>query len=197
MMEQRRKKQPFPAERGDLHPRRQARWAGLLLAACLLPLIPASVAADSATVWLLKTDPTLFQALNGKPSASISKQGVTATLSASVGVLHHSKTGGFGVDAPTQDDPDGIDKGEYIDLVFDRDLYFSAFSVSSFSQKNGDVGIIKLKNTEMFVIRKTGYQKVEPFLIPAGWVLRIEGVEGAGKDTPNGWSFSSFSTYLP
>ena len=89
----------------------------------------------------LLNDSTIYSVLDNQASASVTNGGIIATLTASDGVLNRTSLG-FGMNGSGTDDTDGMNAGQYIDLVFNQDVSFMNMNVSSWGAS--DAGVVQL-----------------------------------------------------
>ncbi len=170
----------------------------LFLAGCTwLACSTSALAGNGNVVWLWGTDPDLYLPLEGREAVTVTNKGVVATITTSGGDLRHTRTVGLSVQSGGETELKGMSPGEFIDFSFDQPVMFKAYFVGSWSKKYGDEAVISLNGSEMAVITSTGYHEVEPFFVPAGWVLRFQGTSGSSPERRQGWSLTSFTTSRP
>lgn len=154
-----------------------------------------------------------IEALDEAAAFSITRGGITANLSANLGVLNQTNSG-FGINAPTGcDNSDGIDQGcgtpEAVSVGFDQAVEFVSFSVSGFSGDDEGRAVLNLDgalNSNVVAIQvdfdSFGTYNFEdlaptfaPFLLTPGFTFDISSL----SDNPNvlpdslGFSFDSFT----
>ena len=86
-------------------------------------------------------DASVYSLLDNQLSGSVTNSGLVVTVSASDGVLNRTSSG-FGLNGAGTDDTDGLNAGQYIDLVFDQDVSFENVNVSSWGAS--DAGEVQL-----------------------------------------------------
>ena len=131
-------------------------------------------------------------AIEGSPIGSVSKDGLTATLTANIGILNQTNSG-FGINAPGGgDDTDAIDGDlgiESIAIIFDQSVTLDQLVLSSFTiTENAGLGIAGvdtiLSGTQP---SKDIYDFSIGNSIPVGQSLTL------AFDDGNGFSFDEFT----
>ena len=91
-------------------------------------------------------DAAIYNVLDDKASGSVVVDGVTATLTASHGVLNRTGSG-FGVNdlSTSSDDTDALNANQWIDVEFDQAVIFTNLNVSSWG--TNDTGEVRLAPT--------------------------------------------------
>lgn len=161
-------------------------------AMCVGVMLAANVFADVLS-FDLKGDAAVYGLLDDKMSGSVTNSGLIVTVTASDGVLNRT-TSGFGVNGLGTDDTDGLNSGQYLDLVFNQNVVFSNVQVSSWGAS--DAGEVQLGLP--FVVQGSIASSGETtfgFEVLAGDVVRIAATADSGAD--NGFSVDGFSVAIP
>jgi hypothetical protein len=135
-------------------------------------------------------DSAIYSVLDNQAAGSVVVDGLTATLTASDGVLNRTASG-FGVNGtPTTDDTDALNTDQYIDIVFDQTVVFSNLNISSWNSGT-DVGEVQLGSsfTTQGGIQGTGDTDYH-FQVNHGETIRIF---ATNTDVGNGFSVDSFT----
>lgn len=161
-------------------------------AMCVGVMLAANVFADVLS-FDLKGDAAVYGLLDDKMSGSVTNSGLVVTVTASDGVLNRTSSG-FGVNGAGTDDTDALNIGQYIDLVFNRNVSFSNLVVSSWGAS--DAGEVRLGPA--FVsqgsISGSGDTPFD-FMVDAGETVRIFATADSGAS--NGFSIDGFSAVVP
>lgn len=142
-------------------------------------------------------DPAVYSVLDNQASATVTNGGIAATLSASPNGVLNRTTETFGVNDVTTggDDSDALDKDEYIDVVFDRDVTFSNLTIASWAA--GNAGEVQLDAGSGFVSQGSipgAGDAAYGFFVPAGRPVRILATaEAASGVDSKGFSVNAFS----
>ncbi len=98
-------------------------------------------------------------AVDGLAAGPVTKGGLTATLSASVGVLNQTTTG-FGINAPGTDVSDGIDDpsdvAEFVTIEFDQLVTFDQLKLSRFTSTASDEASLTIAGGSSILLVDTG-----------------------------------------
>jgi hypothetical protein len=174
--------------------KRLAQLAGLILTIVFVPAVQATTLfqlAGSATV----------EAVDEAPSFSLTVDGITATLTANIGVLNTTQVSGFGVNAPGTGDNtseiDGVLGTESVSIVFNVPVRLDQIVLSDFFAGAGDLAMLTIDGFPAITLNPTPsaldvYNFGSNNTVPVGQPIVLAYQAG------NGFSFDSFSvTKIP
>jgi hypothetical protein len=132
------------------------------------------------------------------PSFSLTQDGITATLTANVGVLNRTASA-FGINIEStscgfQEDSSQIDDGcsvelnledEAVSVAFDQDVILESLKVSAFG--SSDLGVVEFDSMSDIAITSTGLHDLGDIYLSAGETFTVGFVAG------NGFSFDNFT----
>jgi hypothetical protein len=143
-------------------------------------------------------DPAIYSLLDDQVSGSITNGGLVAMFSTADGEMNRTGSG-FGINAfASGDDTDGLNTGEFIDIVFDQAVVFGNLNVSSWG--TSDAGEVQLRTTTGVLASKsiegTGDKNTAfNFVVEDGRFIRILATADSGA--ANGFSIDSFTVAIP
>ncbi len=131
--------------------------------------------------------------IDGSPNGTVSKDGLSATLTANIGYLNQT-TSGFGVNAPgSGDDTDAIDGVlgiESVTIMFDQIVTFDQLVLSSFS--NTEEAALDISGVSIILSGTNPARDIYDFsldnIIPIGQSVIL-----AFNNSGNGFSFDEFT----
>ena len=123
-----------------------------------------------------------IEVLDGFPTLSLTRDGITLTASTLAGIFNRTSTG-FGVNADgSGDDTDALDGGtgvlESIDFIFDADVILAGFGVSGLG--SSDRGIYSINGLAPVTFSATGLYSLGQALLPVGQPFSIQFSAGNG-----------------
>ena len=164
----------------------------------LLSMIFAS-AVQATTLFQLKGNAAV-EAVDEAASFSLTVGGITATLTANVGVLNTTSSG-FGINHPTTGDPtdhlDGMFAVEAVSIVFNLPVRLDQIVLSDFTgSTTGDLATLTIDGFPPLTLIPTApaldvYNFSSNNTLPAGQSIHLAWQAG------NGFSFDSFSVTVP
>jgi hypothetical protein len=164
----------------------------------LLSMIFAS-AVQATTLFQLKGNAAV-EAVDEAASFSLTVGGITATLTANVGVLNTTSSG-FGINHPTTGDPtdhlDGMFAVEEVSIVFNLPVRLDQIVLSDFTgSTTGDLATLTIDGFPPLTLIPTApaldvYNFSSNNTLPAGQSIHLAWQAG------NGFSFDSFSVTVP
>ena len=138
----------------------------------------------------LHGDASVYSLLDNQASGSVTNGGLVVTLTASDGVLNRTSLG-FGINGAGTDDTDGINAGQYIDLVFNQDVSFENVNISSWGASDaGEVQLGPLFDTQGSLAKDDTAFGFDVLKADAN-VVRILATADSGAT--NGFSVNSFT----
>lgn len=140
-------------------------------------------------------DAGIYTSLDNKASGSVTNGGVIVTVTASEGNLNRTSSG-FGINGAGSDDTDGFNAGQYIDLMFSRNVTFTNLVVSSWG--GSDAGEVQLGPSYVSQGGIDGSENTAyGFAVDAeaGETVRILATADSGAT--NGFSVDAFSVVIP
>jgi hypothetical protein len=138
----------------------------------------------------LLNDSAVYSVLDNQMSASVTNGGLVATLTASDGVLNRTSLG-FGVNGSGTDDTDGMNAGQYIDIVFNQDVSFESVNVSSWGTT--DAGVVQLGPLYESQGSLAKGDCVFGFDVLTAGANSVRILATADSGATNGFSFNSFT----
>jgi hypothetical protein len=169
------------------------RWA---LSAALLLLTMSFAPAGEATTLFQLAGSAAVEAVDEAASFPLTVGGITATLTANVGVLNTTSTA-FGVNHPTTGDPtdhiDGMFAIESVSIVFNLPVRLDQIELSDFTGgATGDLATLTIDGFAPLTLIPTApaldvYNFSSNNTVPAGQAIVLTWQAG------NGFSFNSFS----
>jgi hypothetical protein len=172
----------------------------LALPAALLLLTMVSVSAvEATTLFQLKGDASV-ELVDEASSFPLTFGGITATLTANIGVLNTTMSG-FGINHPTTGDPtdhiDGMFAVETVSIVFNLPVRLDQIVLSDFTGgTTGDLASLTIDGFGLLTLNPTApaldvYNFSSNNTLPAGQSIHLAWQAG------NGFSFDSFSVTVP
>ena len=172
----------------------------LTQAAALMLLTMILVPAVNATTLFQLKGNAAVEAVDESVSFPLTVGGITATLTANVGVLNTTSSG-FGVNHPTTGDPtdhiDGMFAIETVSIVFNLPVRLDQIVLSDFTgSTTGDLASLTIDGFPLLTLNPTApaldvYNFSSNNTLPAGQSIVLAFVAG------NGFSFDSFSVTVP
>jgi len=170
-----------------------------IFAALLLLAIGFASAGEASTLFQLAGSAAV-EAVDEAPSFSLTVEGITATLTANIGVLNTTSTA-FGVNHPTTGDPtdhiDGMFATESVSIVFNLPVRLDQIVLMDFTGgTTGDLASLTIDGFAPLTLIPTApaldvYNFSSNNTVPAGQSIVLAWQAG------NGFSFNSFSVTVP
>src|SRR6266542_4991508 len=169
--------------------KRTAQLAGLILTIFMVPNVEATTLFQLA-------GSAIVEAVDEAPSFSLTIDGITATLTANIGVLNTTAVIGFGVNAPgTGDETSLIDNvlgTESVSIVFNVPVRLDQIVLSDFFGGAGDLALLTINGFAPVTLNPTApaldvYNFASNNTVPIGQSIILAFQAG------NGFSFDSFS----
>ncbi len=169
--------------------KRTAQLAGLILTIFMVPNVEATTLFQLA-------GSAIVEAVDEAPSFSLTIDGITATLTANIGVLNTTAVSGFGVNAPgTGDETSLIDNvlgTESVSIVFNVPVRLDQIVLSDFFGGAGDLALLTINGFAPGTLNPTApaldvYNFASNNTVPIGQSIILAFQAG------NGFSFDSFS----
>ncbi len=142
-------------------------------------------------------DSAIYLLLDDQVSGNVTNGGLVAMFSTADGEMNRTGSG-FGINAfASGDDTDGLNTGEFIEIVFDQAVTFSSLNISSWG-KDFDAGEVQLWTTNTF----TSAQSISgtgdtAFSITVNTNQTIRILATADSGVANGFSIDSFTVAIP